>query len=680
MRVNDSGEEQCRLPTSGTLWVVIPARQEADNLARLIPRLLACLPGGRARILIVEDGPDPATDAVLARLGEGRVAITLYRRHGRRGLGRALSDGLARALEDPACSHIVTLDADLSHDPEHLPALLGAAEQAAFVQGSRYVRGSRILDGSLPRRLASRAANRLTRLLGSTLAEHTTNFRVYDRRAAGEAITCGAAGGFEWIVASSLAIQSAGLRSIEVPITFRPRGAGRSKLGLRPLLHYAAFFLRRVLLHLYRQSPAGEPWFRWGLAAHLGALLLLAHVYDAAVFQDASARLIRGEGVYAPFARWFSEHGDGYYAYPPVYAYMLWASGVLAKVLGGHWWIHQVLIKGWMFLADLAVVAVLWRASPRAARGYWTLWFVPVLAIAQVQPDIWVGGAVLLAFLFATGGRWTAAGLALAVGIGLKGIPLVILPFLLMHLGRQRRWGAAGRVTAAAALGGLLLWLPYLAFYDDARQFGQALAFHLQRPALGLNLAGGIRALTDAAAVVDALAGPGLLAAGAASAIDQRVASLYPALTALAFAILFAAAWIRRWSLAQVFVLPLLAFLLTARVVNEQYLLAVLPLLLLTAPAILPPLLWPYSVYVLAAGTPLRFFPAAYGLPLSPLDLLPDAVRAQAGPLIGLALSAALAGAALLFTYRLWRLVHASLTGGQPRAEVALPPYPEAVR
>lgn len=76
--------------------------------------------------------------------------------------------------------------------------------------------------------------------------------------------------------------------------------------------------------------PIDQRWFRFGLIVRIAILLALAHFYDMAVFQDASSRLIRGEGVYAPFELWLQQHRDGYYAYPPVYAYMLWVSGRLA--------------------------------------------------------------------------------------------------------------------------------------------------------------------------------------------------------------------------------------------------------------------------------------------------------------------------------------------------------------
>ncbi|MDR7500225.1 MAG: hypothetical protein QN169_10915, partial [Armatimonadota bacterium] len=79
-----------------------------------------------------------------------------------------------------------------------------------------------------------------------------------------------------------------------------------------------------------RRGLLRQGWFLWPLALRLAVWLFLAHAYEMAVFEDASWRMVRGEGVYGRFATWWSAAGDGYYAYPPLYAYMLWASGWVA--------------------------------------------------------------------------------------------------------------------------------------------------------------------------------------------------------------------------------------------------------------------------------------------------------------------------------------------------------------
>ena len=228
-------------PRVGTVWIVIPTYNEGENLARLIPMLEAQCLGTPIHILVVDDMSADATESVVSGLLARYDNITLYRRPGKRGLGSALREGLTLALADRECTHICTLDADFSHDPEELPVLLSAAERAAFVQGSRYIKGGRILNWPWRRRMLSWGINRICQLLGGRLHEHTTNYRLYDRRAATEAIKARAAGGFEWVILASLAIQASGLPMVEVPITFREREIGTSKLGSLALMRYGPF-------------------------------------------------------------------------------------------------------------------------------------------------------------------------------------------------------------------------------------------------------------------------------------------------------------------------------------------------------------------------------------------------------------------------------------------------------
>lgn len=193
------------------------------------------------QILIVDDMSADSTEVVVGQLRARYGNVTLYRRPGKRGIGSALREGLKLALADGQCTHICTLDADFSHDPRELPALLAAAERVAFVQGSRYIAGGRVLNWPWRRQVLSWGINKICRLLGGRLHEHTTNYRVYDRRAATEAIKARAAGGFEWVILASLAIQASGLPIVEVPITFKEREIGTSKLSSLALLRYGPF-------------------------------------------------------------------------------------------------------------------------------------------------------------------------------------------------------------------------------------------------------------------------------------------------------------------------------------------------------------------------------------------------------------------------------------------------------
>lgn len=391
-----------------------------------------------------------------------------------------------------------------------------------------------------------------------------------------------------------------------------------------------------------------QAWFRWPLAVRLVVWLVLAHSYEIAVFQDASRQLVAGQGIYARFATWLASSGDGYYAAPPLYGYLLWVSGRAAASLGNHWWFHQLLIKSWLLLADLAVMGHLLRRAPTAARAYWTLWFVPVVAIGQVQPDLWVGLCVLAALHLAAQDRWAAAGFLLGVGAGFKPVPFLILPFLAAYLLRTGK----GRALAPAGLGVLLAviltWLPYALAFPDIRQVTEVLRFHAGRPIAGLTIPSGALLLTNAGLALVQLFGghrPWLEAAYTAAV---RAGVFYPIVTAAAFVALLARAGAgRRWSLEQTFCLPLLMFLATNKVVHEHYVLQVLPLLLVLG-ARVRGLAVAFSVYLLAAGSPLRFFPGELGLPSTVDAVLPP----LAGIMTTVGLVAAAGVAALAFGWQ----------------------------
>lgn len=393
---------------------------------------------------------------------------------------------------------------------------------------------------------------------------------------------------------------------------------------------------------------ARQWWFIWPLVLRLLAWLFLAHAYEIAVFQDASWQMVAGQGVYARFTPWLAAAGDGYYAAPPLYAYMLWVSGRLASISGGPWWLHHLLIKSWLLLADLAVMAYLFRRSPMAARSYWTLWFVPVVAIGQVQPDLYVGLCVIAALHLALRERWMGVGVLLGLAAGFKPAPLLILPFLVAYLIRASRPKAAvpvGLGVLAAIVAG---WLPYVLAFPDVRQFAEVVRFHVSRPIAGLTIPSGVLSIVNAALAAFQLVGIQLPWVEAAYGTVVRAGAVYPVVTVGVFAALLGdAAFRRRWSLPQTFCLPLLAFLAANKVVHEHYFLQVLPLLVALSIDFRGAAI-AFSVYLLAAGTPLRFFPGELGLP-STLDAMFPPLP---GMLISMGMAIVAGTAAVVFSYR----------------------------
>jgi dolichol-phosphate mannosyltransferase len=213
--------------------VVIPTYNERDNVQRLLPDVRAAVPA--ADVLIVDDnspdGTADAADELAATLGQ----ISVLRRAGKRGYGSAFRDGFEYAL-DRGYEVVVSMDVDLSHDPDVLPEFLRLIEAGAdAVIGSRYVPGGATLDWPLHRRLLSRWGNRYTSLvLRLQVRDCTSGYRAY-RAAALKEIDPGStsADGYAFLTELVRRLVRADLRVMETPIVFRDRRYGTSKMSGR---------------------------------------------------------------------------------------------------------------------------------------------------------------------------------------------------------------------------------------------------------------------------------------------------------------------------------------------------------------------------------------------------------------------------------------------------------------
>ena len=217
----------------GPPWIVVPTYNEAANVERLVPAVRAAAPD--AHVLVVDDNSPDGTGAVADRLAARDPRVEVLHRPRKAGLGTAYVGGFARALAAGA-GFVAEMDADLSHDPADLPRLLARAGAGAdLVLGSRYVAGGGVADWDLLRRAISRAGCRYARtVLGVGVRDLTGGFKVF-RASALEAIR------FETVRSEGYAFQveltyralARGLRVEEVPITFRERTAGESKMSAR---------------------------------------------------------------------------------------------------------------------------------------------------------------------------------------------------------------------------------------------------------------------------------------------------------------------------------------------------------------------------------------------------------------------------------------------------------------
>ena len=216
--------------TVRTALVVVPTYNELANLPLLAAGLME---HPNLRLLVVDDqSPDGTGELAdgLAREHAGRIRV--LHRTGRRGLGRSYVDGLREALREPV-DVICQMDADLSHDPVQLPALIAAADQSDVVIGSRYVPGGRVVNWPLRRRLLSRFANLYVRTVTRlTVHDCTSGYRCWRRDAlAGLPLDRLSSDGYAFLVEMLYAAARRGCRVSEVPITFVERRLGESKLS-----------------------------------------------------------------------------------------------------------------------------------------------------------------------------------------------------------------------------------------------------------------------------------------------------------------------------------------------------------------------------------------------------------------------------------------------------------------
>jgi dolichol-phosphate mannosyltransferase len=227
--------------------VVVPTYNEAGNIAVLCERVRAAMPD--AELVIVDDSSPDGTAEVARRVGEKIGGLTVLERAHKGGLGAAYRAGFAAAIQQGA-GICVQIDADLSHDPAVLPALVANIEHGADLAiGSRYVPGGRTVDWPRGRQALSRWGNRYAAgVLGLAVNDATAGLRAYSvaalQRMDFETVD---AEGYGFQVEMTHRLVRAGGRIVEFPITFSERVAGESKLS-GGIVHEALLLVARLWL------------------------------------------------------------------------------------------------------------------------------------------------------------------------------------------------------------------------------------------------------------------------------------------------------------------------------------------------------------------------------------------------------------------------------------------------
>jgi dolichol-phosphate mannosyltransferase len=218
-------------PGTKDAWVILPTYNEAENLERLVNAVLEQLPES-GRVLVVDDNSPDGTGEIAARLAASNDSISILHRNRKEGLGPAYLAGFHVALDNGA-QLIIEMDADFSHDPGYLPTLIGAADEADLVIGSRYVPGGGITDWGPMRRFISRGGSAYARMaLGLRIRDLTGGFKCF-RREVLEAINLDTieARGYAFQVETTYRAIKAGFRVVEIPIVFKDRANGTSKMS-----------------------------------------------------------------------------------------------------------------------------------------------------------------------------------------------------------------------------------------------------------------------------------------------------------------------------------------------------------------------------------------------------------------------------------------------------------------
>jgi dolichol-phosphate mannosyltransferase len=223
--------------------VIIPTYNERDNLIELTERLLA-LPLALDVVFVDDSSPD-GTGKLADELARSHPQISVIRRERKLGYGSAVIEGFRTALKGDY-AWILQMDADLSHDPAAIPALIRAASDNDLVLGSRYIGGVRVIDWEIGRVLLSWMSNGYARAVTRLpVRDVTTGFRCF-RRQALEALNLAQfqAAGYGFQIEVAYRIWRSGGRLTEVPITFDGRQKGISKLSRRMIVEAAVLVWR----------------------------------------------------------------------------------------------------------------------------------------------------------------------------------------------------------------------------------------------------------------------------------------------------------------------------------------------------------------------------------------------------------------------------------------------------
>ncbi len=240
-------------------WLILPTYNEAENIEPIVRAVLAPLAstGMAYRVLVVDDRSPDGTGQIADRLAAEIADVEVLHRTAKKGIGPAYLAGFDHALRAGA-ELVLEMDSDFSHDPADLPRLVAASGAADLVLGSRYVPGGGVTDWGLGRRAISRGGSLYAKLLlGVSVNDLTGGFKCF-RRSVLESLDLTSIGtdGYGFQIEVTYRAIRAGFRVTEVPILFRERRVGASKMSARIALEA---FWKVPALRLHGARRQGRP-------------------------------------------------------------------------------------------------------------------------------------------------------------------------------------------------------------------------------------------------------------------------------------------------------------------------------------------------------------------------------------------------------------------------------------
>jgi len=235
--------------------IVMPTYNEAENIKKVIPRLLQILEesGMHGYILVVDDSSPDGTAEIAEEIGRETGLVGVLKRPRKLGLGSAYIDGFKHVIENMSMvKYVCEMDADGSHPAEILPEMVALAEMEGYdvIIASRYINSGGWEERNLIRRLISRGANLLARIsTGISVRDLTSGYRVIRLSILKEVVEklSELNSGYVFQVELIHLLHKAGARIGEYPLIFKPRMYGRSKLGKREVISFASWCIKNLM-------------------------------------------------------------------------------------------------------------------------------------------------------------------------------------------------------------------------------------------------------------------------------------------------------------------------------------------------------------------------------------------------------------------------------------------------